>query len=139
MKNKIIFVIALVIFSGNAFSQKGEVDRANKKYDDYSYIDAIAIYEKVARQGYKSVDLFERLGNAYYFNSEFRKAVLWYAELMDLHQEIEPEYYYRYAQSLKTSGAYEKADEYMKIFAEKSANDVRGKIFTNNTDYLEKI
>ncbi|MDI1254997.1 MAG: OmpA family protein [Flavobacterium sp.] len=139
MRSKILFLIVLLVMSGNVFSQKGKIERANKKYDDYSYIDAIAIYEKVAAKGYKSVDLFERLGNAYYFNSEFEKAVLWYKELIDMQQEIAPEYYFRYAQSLKSSGAYERADEYMAIFTQKSANDARGKIFASNTDYLEKI
>ena len=91
------------------------------------------------KKGFKSVDLFERLGNAYYFNSEFDKAAKWYLELFNLGQEVEPEYYYRYSQSLKSTGDYKKADEMMKLFSEKSVNDLRAKHFSENTGYLEKI
>jgi tetratricopeptide (TPR) repeat protein len=44
----------------------------------------IKTYERIAEKGYKSVDLFQKLGNAYYFNSEFDKAAKWYGELFAL-------------------------------------------------------
>ncbi len=139
MKIKIVLLCLVFCCSSSLFSQKAKVAKANKKYDDYAYIDAIAIYEKVAQKGYKSADLFQRLGNAYYFNSEFEKAAQWYEALMALNQEVQPEYYYRYAQSLKSLGNYQKADEMLVLFNQKSGNDLRAKLFSENTDYLEKI
>lgn len=59
------------VFSFNSYSQQSKVNLADKKYDGYAYVDAIKTYERVAKKGYKSEDMFKKLGNSYYFNSEF--------------------------------------------------------------------
>lgn len=121
-----------------AFGQGAKLSKADKKYDKYSYIDAIEIYEKVAEKGYKSVEIFEKLGNAYYFNGELDKASKWYGELFALNEEVEPEYYFRYSQTLKAEGNYEKSNQYMELFTQKS-NDSRAKLYQENKDYLTDI
>lgn len=137
-KSKLHLIIAFLI-CGIAFSQKGKVAAGDKKYEQYAYIDAIEIYEQVAKKGYKSVELFEKLGNSYYFNSDFEKAAIWYTELFNLKEEVQPEYYYRYAQSLKSIGNYDRANEMMTLFSQKSTNDLRGKLYASNHNYLDKI
>ena len=113
MKNYILLYITIVsVFSFNGYSQKAKITSADKKYDSYAYVDAIKTYERVAEKGYKSADMFQKLGNAYYFNSDFEKAAKWYGELYALTPDLEPEYYYRYAQSLKAIG---KENELFKI------------------------
>ncbi|MFM7896916.1 MAG: carboxypeptidase regulatory-like domain-containing protein, partial [Flavobacterium sp.] len=131
----LVFVLSITI---GAFAQGSKLNKADKKYDKYSYIDAIEIYEKVAEKGYKSVELFEKLGNAYYFNGELDKASKWYGELFALNQEVDSEYYFRYAQALKAEGNYEKSNQYMELFAQKT-NDTRAKLFQENKDYLSYI
>lgn len=131
----LVFVLSITI---GAFAQGSKLNKADKKYDKYSYIDAIEIYEKVAEKGYKSVELFEKLGNAYYFNGELDKASKWYGELFALNQEVDSEYYFRYAQALKAEGNYEKSNQYMELFAQKT-NDTRGKLFQENKNYLSDI
>ena len=131
----LVFVLSITI---GAFAQGSKLNKADKKYDKYSYIDAIEIYEKVAEKGYKSVELFEKLGNAYYFNGELDKASKWYGELFALNQEVDSEYYFRYAQALKAEGNYEKSNQYMELFAQKT-NDTRAKLFQENKDYLTDI
>ncbi len=141
MKNNILFYITIVsVFSFNIYSQKASVNTADKKYDNYAYIDAIKTYERVAEKGYKSVDLFKKLGNAYYFNAELEKAAKWYGELFAMDTaNLEPEYYYRYAQSLRSIGENDKANQMLELFNQKSGNDIRGKLFKKNTNYLEAI
>ena len=141
MKNNILFYITIVsVFSFNIYSQKASVNTADKKYDNYAYIDAIKTYERVAEKGYKSVDLFKKLGNAYYFNAELEKAAKWYDELFAMDTaNLEPEYYYRYAQSLRSIGENDKANQILELFNQKSGNDIRGKLFKKNTNYLEAI
>lgn len=131
----LIFVLSITI---GAFGQESKLNKADKKYDKYSYIDAIKIYEKVAEKGYKSVELFEKLGNSYYFNGELDKASKWYGELFALNQEVYSEYYFRYSQALKAEGNYEKSNQYMELFAQKT-NDARAKLFHDNKDYLTDI
>ncbi|CAD0000389.1 flagellar motor protein MotB [Flavobacterium salmonis] len=120
-------------------AQKAVLNRAEKNYNQYAYVDAISIYEKVAESGYKDEKMFQRLGNAYYFNAELTKAVKWYDALFSLNQEQEPEYFYRYAQSLKSIGDYAKSDIMLEVFNQKNKTDIRGVLFENNKNYLEQI
>ena len=140
MKNKvIIFITFLSILASASYAQKGTVKKGNKEYDKFAYIDATKTYERIADKGYKSADLFQKLGNAYYFNSNLEKAAKWYGELFAMNEEVAPEYYYRYAQSLKSIGQYAKADEMMKLFNSKSSEDLRGKIFNDKQNYMDVI
>lgn len=122
-----------------AIGQKNETADADKKYDRYQFVDAIEVYEKAAEKGYKDEKIFQRLGNAYYFNAELTKAVKWYDQLFDLNAEQEPEYLYRYAQCLKAAGNYKKADEILTEFNKKINTDKRGILFDINKNYLEEI
>ena len=116
------------------------INAANKNYENFAYIDAIQTYERIAEKGYKSVDMFEKLGNSYYFNAELEKAAKWYRELFALNAtNIDPEYYYRYAQSLKTIGDYKLSDEVMEKFSAFSSNDERAVLYKLNKNYIETI
>jgi outer membrane protein OmpA-like peptidoglycan-associated protein/tetratricopeptide (TPR) repeat protein len=140
MKNYILFSILYVsLFSWNANAQKGKIASADKKYDNYAYIDAIQTYERVANKGYQSPEMFEKLANAYYFNSDFEKAAQWYEQLCNLEPNVEPENYYRYAQSLKAVGKEKQAQEILSKFEGKSSNDTRGKRWKKNNNYLAEI
>ena len=99
----------------------------------------IKTYEKVALKGYKSEDMFRKLGDSYYFNSEFEGAAKWYGELFAMNTNIESEYYYRYAQSLRATGQIDKADKMMNEFTSKFENDTRGKLYKENPNYMDLI
>jgi len=140
MKNYILFSILYVsLFPWNANAQKGKIASADKKYDNYAYVDAIQTYERVANKGYQSAEMFEKLANAYYFNSDFEKAAQWYEQLFNLESNLEPENYYRYAQSLKAVGKEKQAQEILSKFEGKSSNDTRGKRWKKNNNYLAEI
>lgn len=140
MKNYIFLYLTIVsVFSFNCYSQKAKLASANKKYESYSYIDAIKTYERVAEKGYKSADMFQKLGNSYYFNGQLEQSAKWYGELFAMTTDIEPVYYYRYAQSLRAVGENDKANEILKKFSQLSDDDSRGNLFLNNVNYLEAI
>lgn len=140
MKIKLLVysVILNVIFS-HCYAQSAKIAAADKQYDRYAFIDAIATYERVAAKGYKDEKMFQKLGNAYYFNAELDKAAKWYGELFAMNQNQESEYFYRYAQSLKSIGEYGKADAMMDLFSKKSGSDERAKLYNNTKNYLEEI
>jgi outer membrane protein OmpA-like peptidoglycan-associated protein/tetratricopeptide (TPR) repeat protein len=129
--------MSFCFFSGIA--QNALLQKAEKQYDNYAYAEAISIYEKLAAKGYKDEKMFQRLGNAYYFNAELTKAVVSYDELFFLNPKQEPEYVYRYVQSLKSVGDYAKADKMLDEFNKKANTDTRGILFKNNRNYLEQI
>lgn len=140
MKKFLLFyavIICLVPYC--SYAQKSNLARADKKYDKLAYFKTVDTYERLVKKGYKSEDVFQKLGNSYYFNGELDKASKWYDELFTLNPKQDSEYYYRYAQSLKAVGQYKKANEMMEKFHLESVNDIRGELFISNKDYFEKI
>ena len=138
-KYKIIYLIILALTSANIYSQTNKTKNAEKEYDKYAYIDAIKTYERLYQKGYKSPEMLLKLGNAYYFNGELEKSAKWYGELYTTNEDQEPEFYFRYSQSLRATKVYAKADTMMEKFNAKSGNDSRAKIFTKKRDYLSEI
>ena len=134
-----VYTIFLSVFAFQANAQKTRVAIADKKYDKNAFVDAISIYEQVAKKGYKDEKMFQKLGNAYYFNAELETASKWYSELYAMNQSQEPEFYYRYSQSLKSITDYNKADKMLEQFNKKSGNDQRSKLFNSHKNYLEEI
>src|SRR5690554_3501302 len=114
MKKFLYIGVTLFLGLTLANAQKAHVQKADKQYENYQYIDAIETYEKVAEKGHKTVEIMERLGNAYYFNAQYTEAAKWYGELFDLQETAQdPEYYHRYSLSLKSIEDYAKANEYL--------------------------
>jgi len=86
-------------------NQERLVIKANEKYEEYSFSPAIDIYKKILDKGYVSEDLLQKLGNSYYFNADYQAAADTYKRLIDKYDaDVNPEYYFRYAQTLKTLG-----------------------------------
>ncbi|MWB93192.1 OmpA family protein [Flavobacterium sp. GA093] len=140
MKKWIFFTLALIsFFSLSSLAQEKTINTADQKYDDFAYIDAIKQYEKVANKGYASPDVLKKLGNSYYNNSDFKGAAKWYAKLYATTKNLEPEYYYRYAQSLKSINQTERANQVLEEFYALDKKDTRGKLFIEDENYLNQI
>ncbi|MDI6048151.1 OmpA family protein [Flavobacterium yafengii] len=137
--NTLIYSLLLSLMVLQGHGQKAKVASADKQYDRYAYVDAITTYERVAQKGYKDEKMFQKLGNAYYFNAELEKAGKWYGELFAMNQDQEAEYYYRYSQCLKAVGDYAQADKMLAAFNTKSGNDKRAQLYSNHKNYLEEI
>ncbi len=136
---KKISLLIVCFASLSMFSQKVKEAKADKSYDKFAYVDAIKTYERVVARGLKSQDLLQKLGNAYYFRADLVNAAKWYGELFAFTPNIDPEYYYRYAQSLKEVKDYAKADEIMAKFNKLKGTDLRAKLAFTQKDYLEQI
>jgi outer membrane protein OmpA-like peptidoglycan-associated protein/tetratricopeptide (TPR) repeat protein len=139
MKIKLLYYIIALFFFVQGFGQKAKLAYADKKYDSYAYVDAIKTYEEVAKKGYKDEKMFQRLGNAYYFNANLTEASKWYEELFIMNPEQEAEYYYRFSQCLKSLGDYVRADKMLDQFNQKSGNDKRAKLYVDHKNYMEEI
>ena len=136
------FSVALLSSTSLLFAQpEKELEKANEMYKNFSYVDAIKIYERIAQKGFVNQEMLESLGNAYYYNAEYKKALPWYEQLFQEGKyKVKPEYYYRYAQTLKSVGDYTEADKMMAKFVElTNANDTRAALFEENKDYQTVI
>jgi outer membrane protein OmpA-like peptidoglycan-associated protein len=122
------------------FAQGGKIDRATDELNDLAYAKSGDILLKVANKGHRSVELFQKLGDSYYFNNEMQDAAKWYGELMKMGDEsIDAEYYFRHSQALKSSGNSAEANTWMQKFSSAKPNDRRSKAFTSDIGSLEIV
>lgn len=133
----------MVLFSvvGNVLvAQDRLINKADEKYSDYSFSPAIDIYKRVLDKGYTSADLLMKLGNSYYFNAEYKEAAEIYKRLLSEYKEgVGPEYYFRYAQTLRSLGEYDLSKNVMAEFSRITSADVRANLYINERDYLAEI
>ena len=140
MKTKrILSILALSFIVSISYAQRGKVRQAKKEYDNLAYVKTSEILLEVANNGFKTVDLLQKLANSFYFNNQMEEAAKWYGELMAMSDEMDPEYYFRYAQSLKSIQNYAESDKWMKKFHEADRSDLRGRAFASTVDYLSMI
>jgi outer membrane protein OmpA-like peptidoglycan-associated protein/tetratricopeptide (TPR) repeat protein len=137
--HKIIGILALSFVFSMGYAQKGKVREASKAYDNLAYLKTSEILLEVAEKGYTSVDLLQKLANSFYFNNQMEEAAKWFGELMAMNEELDSEYYFRYAQALKSVENYTESDKWMKKFAESNRGDLRGRAFSSTVDYLSMI
>lgn len=103
-------------------AQQVKLNKAEKEFDSFAYVDAINIYEKILQNGFQSAELYEKLGNSYYLNGENEKAAQCYKALIAYNTEIDPEMYFKYSHCLKALGNYEEANKMMGIYYDKTSN-----------------
>lgn len=138
---KRIYILSIVSFlSFNAtFSQKAKIKSAVKQYEKLSYADSKSNLLSLANKGNTSLEVIEKLANAYYFNNEMQDASKWYSKLIEGNTNIESENFFRYAQTLKAQENYEEANKIMLAFATMNPQDSRAKKILSSTNYLKAI
>ncbi|QXP79697.1 MULTISPECIES: OmpA family protein [Winogradskyella] len=137
--SKYILLAFVVAFTSSVFAQNGKIQSVKDDYRDFAYVKTSEVLLEVAEKGYKSADLFQKLGNSFYYQDKMEEAAKWYGELMAMDEVIEPEYYFRYALALKGIEDYEGSDKWMKKFNELKPEDLRGKAFLSKVDYRTSI
>ena len=140
---QILYSLSFVFLSLGfaASAQKQQLKDANEKFRELAYIDAQRIYLELTNTGYESSELFAKLGDTYYFNNDYKRANAWYAKLFTdvLKEHISSSYYFRYAQTLKSIGAYDQAAAVMKDYDAFKASDAPSSLYVTQPDYLELI
>ncbi|QWX84433.1 OmpA family protein [Cellulophaga sp. HaHaR_3_176] len=142
MLRKIFFAIILIfIVVQNSIGQDNKtLDKANAKYEEYSFRPAIDIYKKVIDKGFVSADILKKLGNSYYFNADYKSASEIYDRLVnEFEADVTSDYYFRYSQTLRSLGEYDKADELMTKFSEMTSGDSRVSSFKSERNYKKEI
>ncbi|MFD2098732.1 OmpA family protein [Flagellimonas iocasae] len=133
-------ILCTVFLITSAFSQSSQVKKADEEFEAYAYIDAREIYLKVVENGYESAQICKKLGDTYYFNGEYVDAAKWYKKLVDNYaQQLEPEYYYRAAQTFKSIGEYHQSKMMMGEFASRSSTTNLAQNFMNGYPALDSL
>ena len=138
MKRTIIILVLLAI---QMMYSQTKNKTADALFDKMYYVDAAKSYELSLKNGDASKETLQRIGDAYYFNTQMEHASKWYSKLLsDYSNEVSAEYYFRYAQSLQGVQNYDLAKKWMKSFSEKQkSSDLRAQNFSLKTVTLEDI
>ncbi|AIY15082.1 OmpA family protein [Cellulophaga baltica] len=141
MKFKLTHIVLCTAFvSFGLQAQEKQAVKAQSKFNSFDYADAISSYEDLIKEGYSSEDVYKNLGDANYMNAQYKEASTWYQKLFELENTtIDPEYLYRYAQTLKSLKEYDASDAWMEKFEQAKATDGRAEKFNNEKDYLTAI
>ncbi|WP_430905876.1 OmpA family protein [Maribacter sp. 2-571] len=140
MKTVISSILCTLFAIAICNAQDKKVEKAGDKFDSFAYAGAIDDYESLVEKGYTDEQIFKNLGDANYKNADYDVAADWYSRLFKLEGiTVDPDYMYRYAQSLKSNEEYEAARAWMQKYEEAKASDRRAKVSKANPDYLEKI
>ncbi len=132
-------LIGLMLTISVGTAQEKKLKKANDNFENLAYVDAREGYLKLAEDGFMSEELLMRLGDSYYFTADYENAARWYGALNDFTNTPKPEYLYRYALALKSSGQYKASDKVMEQFNKASGADKRADLFVNERNYLSEI
>ncbi len=141
MTKKIKYIIcAFLLTSICMVAQDKKVNKATQQFENYSYSNAIESYESLVEKGYSDQQIFSNLGDSNYQIANYDEAANWFEKLFALNDaQIDADYMYRYAQSLKSAKKYEAAADWMGKYRTAKTAEVRAKKIAKNPDYLEQI
>jgi len=138
MRNSFLFIyFAIFLSQATSFSQISNYSEGNSKFDNLAYMDAVKIFENVAKNGFHSANLFKRIGDAYYLNGKYKSAVIWYDKLFKNYnpRDIEAVYFFRYAHGLKASDNKSEGEIWIAKFYKKKGLRPPVKNNTASTNY----
>ena len=124
MKKQIALLLLLPM---GLLAQERTMKKAEKTFNKGAYVSAIQIYERLANKGMGSEQIFEKLGDANYFNANYVAAEQWYTKRYELKGTFPKEFLYRYGQSLKSAGKVQRAQEILTQFAKENPTQLRVK------------
>ncbi|MDN3722819.1 hypothetical protein QRD02_00370 [Aequorivita sp. SDUM287046] len=98
MNKKFNLLTLLLFFSviSSSFSQT-----IVRKTDVNKDIDVVRVYEQVVKEGYGTPFIYKKLATAYYFKSDYGKALAWFQRLFSVENNTDPEIAHQYNQTLK--------------------------------------
>ena len=115
MKNKLILIYLLVLTVTAVSAQN--LRKANHLFDNRAYVDAAELYLEEAN---KDAEVYAKLADCYYYNSNMREAATWYKNLIaNFPGEYHIIYLYKYAQALKGIQDFDEADKWLLKYNQK--------------------
>ncbi len=124
-----------LLFCAVTIMAQNKYKRANDLFNNMWYVAAAKQYEALIDKGDRSKEVLQKVGDAYYFNTDMTNAYKWYDRLIsEYRDDVAPEYLFRYAHTLEGLGEYKAAEKWMKTFARRTAqNDSRAQNYSQQT------
>ena len=140
MKNMKKLLVIIFVFSIQFINaQDKDLARAKRFFDKTFYSEAIILYEKLAEEN-TSEEVVKNLADSYYYTNDLIKAQRYYRLLFQKYgKDLDREYYFRYAQTLKASNTYADANEVLKQYYALSTTNKDSVYFKNELHELENV
>lgn len=122
---KILLLILITVPVLESFSQNRVMRRADRDFEKFRFSSAIERYQTVLENDPSNERAVKRLGDSYRLTNDPENAEKWYAKAIQF-ENIEPIYYFHYAQALRSNQNYEKARIYYGRYADLNPEDTRG-------------
>nr|WP_315202379.1 OmpA family protein [uncultured Flavobacterium sp.] len=120
---KRIYILLLVFTIQFTQAQQQDLQRANRLFDKTYYSEAIPLYEKISLKD-QSTAIIQNLGDCYYYTNQYDKAQAQYSILFRSEsKELNEDFYFRYAQTLKARGKYNEANTVLRNYYQASNNN----------------
>ncbi|WP_108868922.1 OmpA family protein [Aquimarina aquimarini] len=142
-------IVVFLILSIPIFSQDKLLKKANENFEKFAYAEAIEQYKDFIFKGNGNVTVYQKLADAYYFNSDLKNSARWYKRMLAKKKEVEEEnketitinetVYFRAAQSIKYLKNYEEAHALIFNVEKSNIQDSRVRRLLENFDYIEDI
>jgi len=137
MKSLVIY-ICIFLSSITLYAQSGKVKQADKLFNKFSYMKAIKLYQSELQKRPNNLHVYKKLGDCYMLLRQPQKAAPYYKRVVKI-GNIDPIYYYAYAQVLRASGQYKESKVWMKKFKATGVVDSRVDQFFNNLNFIDII
>ncbi|WP_052259349.1 OmpA family protein [Flavobacterium sp. KMS] len=135
MKKLLVIIFVFSIQFINAQDQ--DLARAKRFFDKTYYSEVIPLYEKIVSEK-PSAEAIKNLADSYYYTNDLKKAQQYYRLLIKSYdKDLDRNYYFKYAHTLKATNSYEEANEVLKQYYSKNSQDYLD--FENATKELENI
>ncbi len=140
MKNMKKLLVIIFVFSIQFINaQDQELIRAKKFFDRTYYSQAVILYQKLADER-PSQEVIKNLADSYFYTNDLVKAQRYYRLLVkNYNSNLDREYYFRYAQTLKATNSYDDANEALKEYYAKSSNTEDLANFEKDLKTLENV
>ena len=140
MKNMKKLLLIIFVFSIQFVNaQDLELARAKRFFDKTFYSESIVLYEKLVQEK-PSQEVIKNLADSYFYTNDLIKAQRYYRLLIqNYNKDLDRNYYFRYAQTLKATNSYEDANAALKEYYSRSANTNDVINFEKDSKTLENV
>ena len=138
---KVFYILTAVLFLGfspSVSAQFGKQKKADALYNSFSFVKAIEVYKELLNNNYNVEYAKRRLGDSYAMLRDSQNAALYYGEAVK-QQNIDPEYYLKYALALRGIKKYEESEIWLKKYKESGVNDSRIEKIVEDKNFITNV
>ncbi len=127
----VFILFAIMLLPGHASAQSFQEKKADQYYERFAYSKAVELYEPLFRDDSKNPKYIQRLAHSYYKMLNYRKALIYYSQLVLVEQHQASDLY-DYSQLLRIDGRPELAKVWLEKYLIQSPGDQRAKRMLEN-------